>query len=142
MVGIWFAVRFIDWALRSHETWSKARVRTVRNMRFLEGQVHHVVDSGGAEPLRRLIFEVDWAKKQLVLRSRHLKPDERTDTNAFYAVIDNIMSLMPEYDGIAEKGYFDIEKTPELKVLLKGLSSERKTAEDNILKETDEDDGL
>jgi len=84
MLGIWLGVRLIDWIIRSHESFTKARVRTVRFMRFVEGRMHAVLDFERTHDLKGIYRELDWIMTRLPSRRRHLKLDEQRDLDAFF----------------------------------------------------------
>lgn len=145
MIGIWLSVRFIDWIIRSHESSTKARVRTVRSLRFIERTLNIVVEYRRPFELRHLYRELDWLNSIMPRRRRHLKPDECRDIDAFYAKVDEILTNFPGRNQLsASRTVDDLPITNEevAHTLLTDLESARRKAELNILEETDEDEGI
>lgn len=143
LIGIWLAVRLIEWAVRQHDSALKVRVRSVRNLRMLENQLLHFIDSGYLGALRRLDFEIAWCKGRIVRRSKYLDPDEINDVSKYYEILDKIRSMLPEISDYSSREEIkDIIIGDEFSSLMASLANARKKAEDNILEETDEDEGL
>lgn len=144
LAGIWISVRLIEWALRQSDLNLKIRVRSVRSMRMLVGQLMHFLDSGFVGALRRLDAEIAWCKQRLPQRLRHLKPDEVHDMMAFYDALDDIRAMIPKFHEYREKDkdFLSIVNSAEFLEKLALLGNLRDRAETNILQETDEDEGL
>lgn len=145
LIGIWLSVRLIDWIIRAHESFTKARVRTVRVMRALERQMHLLIDFQRAHDLRNFYRELDWFSTRLLSRRKHFSTDESHDIDVFLTKIQDMLAFFPDrYALAADEQILSVEDTarPKLISLLSELELARKTAEKNILAETDEDDGM
>lgn len=144
LAGIWISVRLIEWALRRNDLNLKVRVRTVRSMRMLVNQLLYFIDSGFVGALRRLDFEISWCKQRLPQRLKHLKPDEVDDVRAFYDALDDVRSMIPALPDYrqGDEGVLDLIRGAEFHEKLVQLNRLRDQAENNILEETDEDEGM
>lgn len=142
MIGIWLSVRFIDWIIRSHESFTKARVRVVRNMRFLDKLLLGLADFRRPYELVMFHRELKWVKDRLAARLKHLKPDEASDVEQYFSKVDEILLLLPGLAELGPKDSFEIEEIERYLDTLKELEKLRHMAEANILEETDEDDGM
>jgi len=145
MVGIWLSVRLIDWIIRTHESFTKARVRIVRNMRFTEKQLHTIVDFQRPYDLKMLYRELEWIESRMPARSRHLRPDEVIDVNAFYAATQALLHHLPGRAAVSlssVQGDLPVENELDIRRALLVVEDARKKAEINILEETDEDEGM
>ncbi|WP_435003712.1 hypothetical protein [Xanthomonas arboricola] len=145
MVGIWLSVRLIDWIIRKHESFTKARVRIVRNMRFTEKQLHVILDFKRPYDLKMLYRELEWIESLRPARSRHLRVDEAADVAAFYAATSAFLQSFPNQATVSSSSVRDdLPPVDEAKLReeLISIESARKKAEINILDETDEDDGM
>lgn len=145
MLGIWLGVRLIDFIIRAHESSTKARVRTVRFMRFMEGRIHAVLDFEQSHDLKGIYRELDWIKTRMPSRRRHLKADEQRDLDAFFKKLDEILAMLPDKNTVrAQQNTYklEIQKKGSIQQKILELEALRRTAEDNILEETDEDEGL
>ena len=141
LIGIWLSVRLIEYAIRSHETSTKARVRTVRHFRGMERRLHRIVEYKSPRDLKLYYREYNWGKTIIKKRHKHFSPDEIQDISGFYSILDNILSQFPEIpDG-------DLDKrmkfsTSNIDENFAKLEQVRLVVERNILEETDEDEGI
>ncbi|NUB46105.1 hypothetical protein GEU84_017050 [Fertoebacter nigrum] len=144
LAGIWISVRLIEWALRQHDLSARVRVRTVRNMRMLENQLMHFLDSRFVGALRRLDFEIGWVRNRGDARKRWLKKDEIQDLELFFSALADVRAMLPSMeDYSSNEGKTDeIVRSNEFGEKLVALASARERAEVNILQETDEDEGI
>ncbi len=145
MLGIWLSVRLIDWIIRTHESFTKARVRTVRFMRFVEGRMHAVLDFRRVHDLKGIYRELDWIVTRMPSRRRHLKTDEQRDLDAFFSKLNEILAMLPDKETVRKQmDTYDLEipDKESVRQKLNELEVLRRTAEENILEETDEDEGL
>lgn len=145
MIGIWLSVRLIDWIIRSHESSTKARVRTIRSLRYIERLMQGVIEFRRPFELRQLYRELEWINSRMPSRRRHLKSDECRDIDAFYAKVDQLLAHFPGRNQLsASRTVDDLPITDEdaAHALLADLESTRHKAELNILEETDEDEGI
>ena len=145
MLGIWLGVRLIDWIIKAHESFTKSRVRTVRFMRFVEARMHAVLDFERTYDLKGIYRELDWIMTRMPSRRRHLKADEQRDLNAFFNKLDEILSMLPDKEAVRKQldnHDLEIREKDIVRQKLNELEVLRRVAEENILEETDEDDGL
>jgi hypothetical protein len=145
MIGIWLSVRLIDWIIRAHDSFTKARVRTVRFMRFTERQMHVLLDFERAHDLKMVFRELDWIQTRLPTRRRHLKEDENRDLDAFFQKLNEMLASLPDRTALLEMKEphsLGIANKDNLRIKLSELEDLRRAAEQNILAETDEDDGI
>ena len=142
MLGIWLSVRLIDWIIRSHESFTKSRVRIVRNMRMLERLLLGLVEFRRPYELKMLSRELKWVRERLNRRLRHLKVDEKNQVTEYFRYIDDIVLLLPDHKSIHPTDRFAIADLDRYLVLLDHLELLRLRAEENIFEETEEDDGI
>jgi len=141
MMGIWIGVRFIDLIIRSHESFTKARVRIVRNMRFVERGFHQLIEFRRPIELKNFYREYHWIHDRLGKRFKHLKKDERMDVLRFFGKADEMLAHIPPLESHLQDK-FEIEEIDVYFERLSQLENLRIIAEENILEETDEDDGF
>jgi hypothetical protein len=145
MIGIWLSVRLIDLIIRSHESATKARVRVVRNLRYVERLLHGVLDFRRPFDLNHLFRELDWINSRMPSRRRHLKEDEKRDVEAFYAKLSDLLSHFPPREVVRSLKKTDVLPVTDdqsMSSIFSELEAARRVAEKNILEETDEDDGM
>ncbi len=139
-VGIWVAVRLIDFIIKRNEASTKGRVRTVRGMRYIEQLFFRFHRYPGPHELKNLQREYRWNEARLSKRKQHLSRDEIADVDSFYACAEQLLGLLPP---TAPAGRDDISyDMAAFDTGLVELERVRRVAEDNILRETDEDSGL
>lgn len=141
-IGIWIGVRFIDWALRYHESFTKARVRVVRNMRYQERLFLQVGEFRRTFEYRMLLREVSWIRSKWQSRAKHLRKDEINDVLQFNAIADELLSMLPSQDKLSIRESFHLDNEEEYFLALQRLEEARLVAEENIFEETDEDEGM
>lgn len=145
MIGIWLSVRLIDWIIRSHESSTKARVRVVRNLRYIERFVHGIVEFRRPLDLRYLYQELDWINSLMPSRRRRLKSDELAEVDLFYDKVRELLSLFPPREQLSVSKKVDdlpLNNEERCQSLLAEIETARHKAEINILEETDEDEGI
>ncbi len=115
-------------------------------MRYLENLFHQVLDFRRPYHLIQLHRELNWIKKRLAQRERHLEADERADVVAFYGCVDELVAALPTRDEAEiasnDKRLVEIAEIPRLYELIKAVEIARYKAEANILEETNEDEGM
>ncbi len=111
---------------------------------MLVNQLMHFLDTGFIGPLRRLDFEINWCKQRLPSRLKHLKPDEISDVLAFYDALDDVRLMIPRLHEYKERdeAFIEVLRSAEFQNKLNRLAELRDRAENNILEETDEDEGM
>jgi hypothetical protein len=146
MIGIWLSVRLIDWIIRSHESSTKARVRVVRSLRYVERLLHTVVEFRRSFELRTVYKELDWIESRMPSRRRYLKPDEVSEIDLFYAKVQEFLLLFPPLDQLTHSQNIDhltmSSSEEKCQTLLAEIENARRNAERNVLEETDEDEGI
>lgn len=142
MIGIWVGVRLIDWIIRRNESATKARVRTVRNMRFVERKLKEFLEFRRAFDVFEFRKEIAWFKSMLATRSRYLKADERRDVNAFYSKSEELYQALCSCESKNDPRYLEFQDLDGLRELHAHCVALRKIADDNIMDETNEDDGM
>lgn len=141
MLGIWVGVRFIEWMISAHQSATKARVRVVRNMRFIEKLSHTLIEYRRSFELRLLIRETNWCRERLKSRKKYLSADEVKDVETFFAIVDEMIAMLPSPcppPGTA----LTFEHDQALTICFERLGAALRNAELNILEETDEDSGM
>ncbi|HMI41039.1 MAG TPA: hypothetical protein VK485_07405 [Sphingomicrobium sp.] len=140
LVGIWLAVRLIDFVIKKNEGATKGRVRVVRGMRYLERLFTSFYRYPRSHELADLLREFRWNKGRLEQRKKHLKRDEVGDAELFYDIGAQLLYLLPQ---VAPNDQDKIEyDSRRYHGLLTDLGIAREKAEQNILEETDEDSGI
>jgi hypothetical protein len=142
MIGIWVGVRLIDWIIRRNESATKARVRTVRNMRFVERKLKEFLEVRRAFKVMEFEREIAWFKSMLSTRSRYLKADERRDVDSFYLKAEELYRALCSGESKTDPGYLKFQDLDGLYDLHADCVALRRIADDNIMDETTEDDGL
>lgn len=142
MIGIWVGVRLIDWIIRRNESATKARVRTVRNMRFVERKLKEFLEFRRAFDVFEFQREITWFKSMLVTRNRYLKADERRDVDSFYSKAEELYQALCSCESETDPRYLEFHDLAGLLELHAQCVALRKVADDNIMDETNEDDGM
>jgi hypothetical protein len=142
LVGIWVGVRLIDFFIRKNERHDRARVRTVRGMRYLERVCSDIVIHKRILDVALLRRELAWNKKMRGQRDSFLSLDEIADLDAFYAELDDFVKLLPHEQQRAGILTLSFEDNVSISIALGLVEEARTKAEENILEETEEDAGL
>jgi hypothetical protein len=155
IVTLWVGVRIIEYLIRKHEKTSSARIRTVRNMRFLVQQLRNHLEYPRRGDVEHLNFEVNWSKKMFHNYRKSFRADEVSEVNSFYSQVEKALpqfnSLLQAkidadsqlYSSNAESRVTFRNKYEKMQQdlwsIIPRLDEARITAEKNILKETDEE---
>lgn len=141
LIGIYVSVRLIEFFMTRNERRERVRVRVVRNARFIETTIANIFMFRNGFEAFRLRRELIWVAENRTKRYRHLSPDEVRDAEAFYRKVADFCDLIPSFMSVFGRNvtFTDEARAAEL---LKEIEEARLALEENILEETDEDDGL
>jgi hypothetical protein len=141
MIGIYVAVRLIEFFTTRNERRNRIRVRIVRNCRFIESLIANMFMLRNGFDVYRLRREIAWISRLRTRRYKHLSVDEIRDLEKFYRLVEQYCGLIPNFASSFDKKIVYVD---ELKAagLLKEIEEARFAVDENILEETDEDDGM
>jgi hypothetical protein len=142
LVGIWFAVRLIGIILSQSERRNRARVRAVRNARFIERVVGDILLYHRGSHVVGLRKELAWIARLTLQRKRFLSSDEIRDLSAFYDLVTKFCARILNYENIRPKSMVRFRGKKEALKLFEKMEKARIIAEHNILEETEEDTGM
>jgi hypothetical protein len=146
IVSIWIGVRIIEYIIRKHEKESGARIRSVRNMRFLMRNIRNGIEYPRRADWDQLKYEFNWTKRMFNKHHKIFRQNEISDVNTFYSGVEvalselyNLLQMKVGYDASAETREKFERKKEELWSYMEKLEEARLKAEENILAETDEE---
>ncbi len=87
MLGIWVAVRLIDFVIKRNEGSTRTRVRVVRGLRWLERLFSTFHRYQGSHELYGLLRDYRWNEARFADRTKHLKRDEIVDVEVFFRIV-------------------------------------------------------
>jgi hypothetical protein len=156
IVTLWVGVRIIEYLIRKNEKTTSARIRIVRNMRFLVQKLRNHAEYPRRGDFEQLTFEFNWAQKMFNNYRRAFRADEIKDVNSFYAQLGqalphfgSLLQAKTDADSRLDSGDREAARADsrkkfdtiqqELWSFMPRLEEARMTAEKNILKETEEE---
>jgi|GEM_PF-3490477 len=146
ILGIWLGVRLIDYIIERRAKEDRARLSTVRNLRYLMGQLRRAIEFAGRHEIATLKTEVEWGSEIFKKRIKYFSADEIRDMDAFFTQMRMAFPLLEKlsqlraasYSGQQSREAYEKE-TETAWASLAAFEAAFRTAERNILEETQEE---